>query len=225
MLSCGNYPSEKMTEIVNLNVSGKTYSSTVQTLSESPALAHELRSRGAIQPGTQIFIDRDGKLFRHILNFLRSPSTWRLPVDIALLRDLQPEAEFFQLEVMMERLRHGLVGFDGKLTITILVSHGMVITATIKGFAIILGQYLRVIDLGDDRTVTNVVQRTREFAAMEGYELESQICYDTNYIMLCFRTTEISRMLEITIPEGRKIMIERQMINQAQLNAMQQLRY
>uniref|UniRef100_A0A803SN93 Potassium channel tetramerisation-type BTB domain-containing protein n=1 Tax=Anolis carolinensis TaxID=28377 RepID=A0A803SN93_ANOCA len=66
--------------LVTLNVGGKLYSTTLETLTRFPDSMLGAMFRGP-QPALtdsrgNYFIDRDGKAFRHVLNFLRfgSPS-------------------------------------------------------------------------------------------------------------------------------------------------------
>lgn len=50
------------------------------------------------------FIDRDGKAFRHILNFLRYDDLI-LPSDYKELSILQQEAEYFELHVLIDKIK------------------------------------------------------------------------------------------------------------------------
>lgn len=64
--------------VVNLNVGGKDYATTVATLNTFPnSLLAKMVSAGTgaarVDDKGNYFIDRDGELFRHILNFLREP--------------------------------------------------------------------------------------------------------------------------------------------------------
>ena len=99
---------------VTLNVGGTLYTTTVRTLlSEPNSYFTDLfggKRDDAVQ--AEVFIDRDGELFKHILRFLRaSPEgkpqlmqTLSVADKVALLE----EAKFFQLENMEELL---LVGY------------------------------------------------------------------------------------------------------------------
>ncbi|XP_053722768.1 BTB/POZ domain-containing protein KCTD21-like [Synchiropus splendidus] len=93
---------------VSLNVGGEIYTTTVDTLTryrdsmlgamftgQIPALRDE---QG------HVFIDRDGKVFRYILNYLRS-SSLDLPHGFTELSLLRREADFFQIHPLMEELR------------------------------------------------------------------------------------------------------------------------
>lgn len=93
---------------VSLNVGGEIYTTTLDTLTrcrdsmlgamftgQIPALRD---SRG------NIFIDRDGKVFRYILNYLRS-SALDLPDGFSDLALLRREADFFQIRPLLEEIR------------------------------------------------------------------------------------------------------------------------
>ena len=53
--------------------------------------------------GGSFFIDRDGKLFRYILNFLRNDKL-TLPENFAELVQLREEVDFYQIEPMLKAL-------------------------------------------------------------------------------------------------------------------------
>ena len=85
------------TRIVDLNVGGKLYTTSAATLKKFPdselaKMVSEGYSANVDEKGNY-FIDRDGKLFRHILNFLREPEDL-LPI---VTGDLQVEARYYGL--------------------------------------------------------------------------------------------------------------------------------
>lgn len=93
---------------VTLNVGGKLYSTTLQTLTRFPDSMLGAMFRGP-QPALtdrrgNYFIDRDGKTFRHILNFLRFGQL-DLPEGYAELSLLRTEADFYQIRPLLEELR------------------------------------------------------------------------------------------------------------------------
>ncbi|XP_072833318.2 BTB/POZ domain-containing protein KCTD11 [Pogona vitticeps] len=94
--------------LVTLNVGGKLYSTTLETLTRFPDSMLGAMFRGP-QPALtdscgNYFIDRDGKTFRHILNFLRF-GRLDLPEGYAELSLLRAEADFYQIRPLLEALR------------------------------------------------------------------------------------------------------------------------
>ncbi|XP_028559130.2 BTB/POZ domain-containing protein KCTD11 [Podarcis muralis] len=94
--------------LVTLNVGGKLYSTTLDTLTRFPDSMLGAMFRG-LQPALtdscgNYFIDRDGKAFRHILNFLRF-GRLDLPEGYAELSLLRAEADFYQIQPLLEELR------------------------------------------------------------------------------------------------------------------------
>lgn len=85
-------------EIVQLNVGGQKFTTTVDTLTkESESMLgvwfsgrHDVR----LDTEGRVFIDRDGYRFRHILNFLRNGSV-HISGDIVTYQEVLEEAEFF----------------------------------------------------------------------------------------------------------------------------------
>ncbi|XP_048373678.1 BTB/POZ domain-containing protein KCTD11 [Sphaerodactylus townsendi] len=94
--------------LVTLNVGGKFYSSTLDTLTRFPDSMLGAMFRGPHPALTDscgnYFIDRDGKTFRHILNFLRF-GRLDLPEGYAELSLLRTEADFYQIRPLLEELR------------------------------------------------------------------------------------------------------------------------
>ncbi|ARF12672.1 BTB/POZ domain protein [Klosneuvirus KNV1] len=60
-------------ETVKLNVGGVHFQTTKDTLIKSPYFSMMLNGKWSI-PKDEIFIDRSGKIFEHILNLLRDPT-------------------------------------------------------------------------------------------------------------------------------------------------------
>ncbi|XP_077170410.1 BTB/POZ domain-containing protein KCTD11 [Paroedura picta] len=93
---------------VTLNVGGKLYSTSVETLTRFPDSMLGAMFRGPRPARTDgrgnYFIDRDGKAFRHILNFLRL-GRLDLPDGYAELPLLRAEADFYQIRPLLEALR------------------------------------------------------------------------------------------------------------------------
>ncbi|KAJ1080067.1 hypothetical protein NDU88_000289 [Pleurodeles waltl] len=93
---------------VTLNVGGKHYSTTLETLTRFPdsMLGAMFRGPWAAQRDASgaFFIDRDGKVFRHVLNFLRFHRL-DLPEGYRELALLEREADFYQIRPLMEEVR------------------------------------------------------------------------------------------------------------------------
>eukprot|EP00484_Ammonia_sp_Unknown_P022920 CAMPEP_0197035656 /NCGR_PEP_ID=MMETSP1384-20130603/13390_1 /TAXON_ID=29189 /ORGANISM="Ammonia sp." /LENGTH=340 /DNA_ID=CAMNT_0042465743 /DNA_START=43 /DNA_END=1062 /DNA_ORIENTATION=+ len=96
------FPNEKSQEIVTLNVGGIKYTTTIQTLTGFDGyLGARFSSKYAIMPSQDgtYFIDRDGELFKYVLEYLRTgrvflPSTW----DHQDLCRFLIEAEYYSIE-------------------------------------------------------------------------------------------------------------------------------
>lgn len=99
---------EKQTKIIEFNVGGVPYTTTMDTLKQDEdGLLFKLASGkiGITMINNAIFIDRDGKLFRHVIDYLRNTTTWTIPKKVdteALIR----EADFFGLVGMKRILEH-----------------------------------------------------------------------------------------------------------------------
>ncbi|KAL3644127.1 FH protein interacting protein fip2 [Castilleja foliolosa] len=105
--------SNASSSIVRLNIGGKKFCTTVDTLSQrepGSMLAAMFSGRHTICQDSDkgyVFVDRDGKHFRHILNWLRDGV-------IPTLKDseyseLLREAEYFQLIGLMEEIKAYLI--------------------------------------------------------------------------------------------------------------------
>ncbi len=95
-------------EIVELNVGGTIYSTSRTTLASYPnSMLACMVSQGALPTAldsmNRIFIDRDGSLFRYILNFLRDKHL-SLPTDFTEYSQLYSEADFYQILPIMRQL-------------------------------------------------------------------------------------------------------------------------
>ena len=95
MASEGSFP-----PIINLNVGGFVYTTTLNTITRDPnsMLGRMFSGRQEIAKDSKgnYFIDRDGSLFRHVLNFLR---TWELclPQPFDEFEQLCADADFYQV--------------------------------------------------------------------------------------------------------------------------------
>lgn len=94
--------------IVRLNVGGMIYCTTASTLSSQgstnllASLVNGRHENVLRDDSGAIFIDRDGELFRYILDYLRT-GKWRIPANVNK-RDVFDEARYYCVEV--ERLSH-----------------------------------------------------------------------------------------------------------------------
>lgn len=100
-------------DVIELNVGGVTYATTLGTLqqadTESPLAIistmnlAEIRTIFGRDSKNRIFIDRDGVLFRYVLDFLRNKKL-SLPENFAERDRLKIEAEFYRLVNMTRAL-------------------------------------------------------------------------------------------------------------------------
>ncbi|EDO34594.1 predicted protein, partial [Nematostella vectensis] len=94
--------------IVNLNVGGYVYTTSYKTLTRcrDSMLGAMFSGRQNLARDTRgnFFIDRDGSLFRYILNFLRT-SELCLPDSFDEFQQLSLEADFYQIEDLIKALQ------------------------------------------------------------------------------------------------------------------------
>eukprot|EP00033_Pygsuia_biforma_P002841 GCRY01003135.1.p1 GENE.GCRY01003135.1~~GCRY01003135.1.p1 ORF type:complete len:383 (+),score=65.10 GCRY01003135.1:183-1331(+) len=101
--------------IINLNVGGFHYSTSLETLHRDPNSMLSAMFSGRLPTRTdqegRFFIDRNGEVFGQILDYLRDTRHFRPPHD-DLTRDiLRKEADFYQLQGLLHlisRYEHGL---------------------------------------------------------------------------------------------------------------------
>ena len=93
-------PKKLFPEQVELNVGGKLYNTTITTLTRLPNNLIEKMFTGQIPITKDVngryFIDRDGDIFAHILDFLRTKSL-TLQDNFNDMDSLMQEAEFYQI--------------------------------------------------------------------------------------------------------------------------------
>lgn len=95
-------------ELIQLNVGGIFYTTTKSTLckysdSMLGAMFSDSFPTTRDQNGS-VFIDRDGEVFKYVLNFLRS-SKLSLPSDFKDLDLLQSEADFYQIRPLIQSIQ------------------------------------------------------------------------------------------------------------------------
>ena len=95
-------------EIVTLNVGGMIYTTSVNALTTDPDSMLGVMFGKDFPSQTdgdgRHFIDADGSLFKYVLNFLRR-NRLALPTDFDQYEALLAEAEFFQIQPMIEEIR------------------------------------------------------------------------------------------------------------------------
>ena len=100
-------PNEMAQDIVQLNVGGVHYSTTRATLCRYPNSMLGAMFNGCLSTTKDVnghyFIDRDGILFGHVLNFLRSAQL-AVPDDFKCLDQLALEADFYQIEPLIRAI-------------------------------------------------------------------------------------------------------------------------
>jgi len=95
-------------DLVKLNVGGEIFMSTWDTLTKEKNSMLSAMFAGTIPvqllEDSSVFIDRDGKMFAKVLNYLRNGS-FEPPKDRATVYELLKEAEFYQLTAMYGQLK------------------------------------------------------------------------------------------------------------------------
>ena len=93
---------------VKLNVGGQYFTTSIQTLRKDPnsMLAAMFSGKFNTKPSEDgsFFIDRDGTYFRFILNYLRNDELI-LPEGATFLKELRKEAEFYQIQGIVDELK------------------------------------------------------------------------------------------------------------------------
>ncbi|XP_036404809.1 BTB/POZ domain-containing protein KCTD21-like [Megalops cyprinoides] len=108
MLNLNSPDSNSLQDPVSLNVGGEVYTTTLDTLTRCRDSMLGAMFTGQIpllrDKRGNFFIDRDGKVFRYILNYLRSNSL-DLPDDFKEMALLKREADFFQIRPLLDEIR------------------------------------------------------------------------------------------------------------------------
>ena len=92
------------TDLIELNVGGSVYTTLRKTLlSENGSLFHDLLVTNSIEflkdSNGRIFIDRDGNLFKYVLDYLRNKNSVSLDTNVDKLK-LKGEADYFKLYLL-----------------------------------------------------------------------------------------------------------------------------
>ena len=104
--------SDSFPSVIELNVGGVFYTTSLSTLvKEEESLLGQMFTGRSSNPVIRdskgkYFIDRDGVLFRYILDFLRNQKLV-LPENFQEKRRLQQEAEYFNLSSLSEQIASG----------------------------------------------------------------------------------------------------------------------
>jgi hypothetical protein len=97
-----------MSQIIELNVGGSVYCTTISTLlSEKNSLFETLINKETEQvkdSNNRYFIDRDGPLFNYILDYLRNKLLFVPPDNLIETNRLKIEAEYYKLDDMVKLL-------------------------------------------------------------------------------------------------------------------------
>lgn len=98
----------RYTAPVHIDVGGTIYTSSLETLTKHPESRLARMFNGSIpivldSLKQHYFIDRDGKMFRHVLNFLRT-NTVAVPADFPELELLYEEARYYDIPALTRQL-------------------------------------------------------------------------------------------------------------------------
>lgn len=98
---------EKLPSIIDLNVGGHVYTTSLVSLTRYPDSMLGVMFSGqrpvAKDSRGRFFIDRDGPMFRYVLNFLRS-SKLNLPENFQEFDQLMEDADFYQIPQLINAL-------------------------------------------------------------------------------------------------------------------------
>eukprot|EP00057_Strongylocentrotus_purpuratus_P018034 XP_011672508.1 PREDICTED: BTB/POZ domain-containing protein KCTD6-like [Strongylocentrotus purpuratus] len=104
--------SEEFGDLVGLNVGGIIYQTSSSTLLKNNESFFTNMLKEPIQPTKDdkgnFFIDRDGQVFRHILNFMRYGKLV-VPEDFQEYTLLKLDAKFYSLEALKREIPKGVI--------------------------------------------------------------------------------------------------------------------
>ncbi|KAG1440812.1 hypothetical protein G6F56_011762 [Rhizopus delemar] len=96
-----------MERVIKLNIGGVSYYTYHDTLKRSPyfmnLLDGEMKKKTLVN-GDEIFIDRNGILFEHVIEYLRTGSLESIEDDKQTLQRLREEAEYYQLRDLIDSI-------------------------------------------------------------------------------------------------------------------------
>jgi hypothetical protein len=98
--------SKFLNDIIKLNVGGVKYETTLNTItSDSDSmLANMFSGRHLMKPDNEgyHFIDRDRDIFKYIIKFLRDKTVNLDSIDVAVVKNIRDEAEYFQINGLID---------------------------------------------------------------------------------------------------------------------------
>lgn len=101
----------ELPKVVSLNVGGHVYTTTLYTITQysDSKLAKLFSGESQVprDPKGNYFIDRDGALFKHVLNFLRTRKL-TLPDDFQEFEELEIEATFYGIKPLEEAVQKAI---------------------------------------------------------------------------------------------------------------------
>lgn len=112
-----------MSDIIELNVGGTVYCSTSKTLlSEPESIFDSILNESPLvkDSNNKIFIDRDGQIFRFILDFLRNKNKFFQPETNSDKIRLKNEAEYYKLANLIKLLEEKQIDLKLDLPISFL---------------------------------------------------------------------------------------------------------
>ena len=97
---------------VHLNIGGHHYHVSIGTLSQYPGFFQAMCSGAwSLKQSTDdgsIFIDRDGRHYHYIFNYLRNGDSVALPSDALVLKELLIEADYLQLDKLKDMIEKSI---------------------------------------------------------------------------------------------------------------------
>ncbi|KAG1453135.1 hypothetical protein G6F56_007646 [Rhizopus delemar] len=96
-------------KFVKLNIGGKAFITSKATLEEISFFWEMfVKDQQTLKKKEEIFIDRDGTLFEHILDFLQIGNLDSISTDTCLLQRLQVEEEFYKIPALEKEIKQKL---------------------------------------------------------------------------------------------------------------------